>query len=423
MIRQAMGVTHGTLLTCDERADAGADKTRLRPVQGDVALSVRPIEISTHSPLLAAMAESRMPISQYDLDLLPRYKQVPPEQRRWFANLAADVYVPIYASGRLLGIFALGAKSSGEPYTSADIDLLGTLAGQTAVALENARLVDDLVELNAEITQLNEELADTNERLTILDRTKSDFISISSHELKTPLTQVKGYADILLETSRRHADVHESVPQMAEGIARGVKRLQDVVDALLDVSLIEAQAFVVHPSLLSLGYIVERVVDSLAPALQERQQTIDVEGLAGLDHIMADSTRIYQALRNILNNAIKFTPDKGTIQIRARKIPEEREIEIAISDSGIGIDPKDHKLVFEKFYRVGELNLHSTGSTKFKGAGPGLGLPIAKGIIEAHGGRIWVESSAHDEETLPGSTFYIVMPVNALEAGVSPISL
>jgi signal transduction histidine kinase len=415
IISEAMGVHHGTLIVCEEgagRADSTPSRVRLRPVQGIGLLSLRSIEVSASSPLLAFMSETKTPLAQYDLDLLPRFQHMPEEQRRWFANLGAEMYVPISAPGRLLGILALGAKLSGDPYTSADVALLCTLAGQTAVALENARLVDDLKRLNTEITQLNEELTKTNERLAVLDRTKSDFISISSHELKTPLTQIKGYADILLEVSQGENGVQEAIQQMADGIVRGVRRLHGVVDAMLDVSLIEAQAFAVHPCLVSLRYIIEQVLDSLAPALQERQQRATTAGLAGLPHIMADSTRLHQALRNILINGIKFTPDGGEIRVETRLIEDGAAVEIAISDTGIGIDAEHHELIFEKFHRVSQLNLHSTGHHKFKGAGPGLGLPISKGIIEAHGGRIWVESSGCDEEECPGSTFYIVLPVN-----------
>jgi signal transduction histidine kinase len=348
---------------------------------------------------------------------------MPKEQHGWFAGLGAEVYVPIHAQDRLLGILALGAKVSGDPYTSADLSLLRTLAGQTAVALENARLVDDLTRLNAEITELNQALTRTNERLAILDKTKSDFISISSHELKTPLTQVKGYADILVETSQGGATAHRAVQEMAEGIVRGVRRLQDVVDAMLDVSLIEAQAFAVHLCLTSLRYIIEQVLAGLAPALQERGQIVTATGLADLPHIMADSTRMHQALRNILINSIKFTPDGGSIFVQARLDDAAQEVEIAIADTGIGIDSEHHDLIFEKFYRTSELNLHSTGRTKFKGAGPGLGLPIAKGIVEAHGGRIWVESSGYDEDALPGSTFYIVLPVRTRAPEQTQIAL
>jgi signal transduction histidine kinase len=369
------------------------------------------------------MARSRAPISQYDIDLLPRFRGSSDQERSWFSGLGVEVYVPIHAQKRLLGVLALGAKMAGQPFTSGDIALLRTLADQTAVALENARLVTDLRQLNREITALNQTLTLTNERLAILDKTKSDFISISSHELKTPLTQVKGYADILLQVSQGEADVREAVQQMAEGITRGVKRLQTVVDAMLDVSLIEAQAFVVHPGLVSLRHVILQVVDSLGAAFQEREQTITTNGLDDLPTVMADSTRLYQALRSIVENGIKFTPNGGRLDVSAQVIEEGQAVEITVADSGIGIDPEHHDLVFEKFFRVGELNLHSTGQTKFKGAGPGLGLPIAKGIVEAHGGRVWVESEGQDEERLPGSVFHIVLPVGRPEEQYGEIAI
>jgi signal transduction histidine kinase len=122
-----------------------------------------------------------------------------------------------------------------------------------------------------------------------------------------------------------------------------------------------------------------------------------------------DPERLYQALRNVVSNAVKFTPDGGRISINGRMLPGF--IEITVSDSGIGIDPEDQMRIFEKFGRLGDTSLHSSGRTKFKGGGPGLGLPIAKGIIEAHGGAIWVESEGYDEERCPGSTFHILLPI------------
>ena len=115
-----------------------------------------------------------------------------------------------------------------------------------------------------------------------------------------------------------------------------------------------------------------------------------------------------QALRNVINNAIKYTPDGGTITINGRKLPGF--IEVIISDTGIGISPENQAVIFEKFGQLGRVELHSSGKTKFKGGGPGLGLPIARGILEAHGGSIWVESKGYDEFRCPGSTFHILLP-------------
>jgi signal transduction histidine kinase len=124
--------------------------------------------------------------------------------------------------------------------------------------------------------------------------------------------------------------------------------------------------------------------------------------------IYADSERLYQALHNVLANAIKFTPDNGTITLDGRLLPGF--IEITIADKGIGISPEHQALIFEKFGQLGRAELHSSGKTKFKGGGAGLGLPITRGIIEAHGGTIWVESEGYDEVNCPGSIFHVLLP-------------
>jgi signal transduction histidine kinase len=407
IISEAMDIERGALLVCEHSSDL-----TLRPVKGVGLLDVEPMTIDPASSPIACMVETAAPLSQYDLDFMPQHHDLSAQVREWFSSLEMELYVPICSQGQLEGILALGAKISGDPYTPADNALLRTLGGQTAVALKNARLVEDLRQLNTEVTQLNEDLTSSNARLAILDKTKSDFISIASHELKTPLTQIRGYTDILLEMSQQGELPPGSVQRMTEGIARGSERLQIVVEAMLDVSLIEAEAFYLHPLAISLAQLLERVVVGLEAAFQERQQAISVVGFDDLPDIVADETRLHQAFRNIIINSVKFTPDEGLITVRGRAISQGKEVEIAIADTGIGIDPADQALIFEKFYRVGDLNLHSSGQTKFKGAGPGLGLPIAKGIVEAHGGRIWVESRGCNEETCPGSTFYVVLPVD-----------
>ncbi|HQU37875.1 MAG TPA: HAMP domain-containing sensor histidine kinase, partial [Anaerolineales bacterium] len=130
--------------------------------------------------------------------------------------------------------------------------------------------------------------------------------------------------------------------------------------------------------------------------------------------IYVDTQRITQALRNVINNAVKYTPDNGKITISGRMLPGF--IEIVVEDTGIGISQEHQSIIFEKFGQVGSVGLHSSGKTKFKGGGPGLGLSIARGILEAHGGAIWVESPGYDEKAYPGSTFHILIPARTESA-------
>jgi signal transduction histidine kinase len=141
--------------------------------------------------------------------------------------------------------------------------------------------------------------------------------------------------------------------------------------------------------------------------------TLD-ENLSDLPVMNVDPELLQKAFNNVVINAIKFTPDGGTVSIHAESIKDERKepcLEIRVKDTGIGIDPENLDIIFEKLYQLGKVELHSSGRTSFKGGGPGLGLAIAAGIIKAHGGKIWAESPGYDEEKLPGSTFFIRLPL------------
>jgi signal transduction histidine kinase len=140
-----------------------------------------------------------------------------------------------------------------------------------------------------------------------------------------------------------------------------------------------------------------------------------IRGLEDLPPIEADAPRLHQLFSNIIGNAVKYTPDGGRVEITARLLEAEGSrpafVEVVVSDTGVGIDLEDQERIFDKFYRVESPELHSTSKTRFMGAGPGLGLTIAKGIAEAHSGRIWVESPGYDPVQCPGSQFHILLPI------------
>ena len=322
-----------------------------------------------------------------------------------------EIYLPIRAEGEMAGLLALGPQRTGEPYAPRIVEFLSTLAHQTGVALQNARLFAGLQELNARIMQLNESLRTAYERLERLDRAKSDFLSIASHELRTPLTQIRGYTDVLSELAQSDTLTQEQIVRITENISRPVRRLERIINAMLDASMLETgMSFHFAPT--TLAGIIRAAVEPWQDVLQERRLTLTTSGLDSIPLIRADMERLVQAFSNLISNAIKFTPDGGRITIEARPLDEEH-FEVTVSDTGIGISKLDQELIFEKFYRVGSIDLHSSGEYKFKGGGPGLGLSIARGVIEGHGGCIWVESEGYDEERCPGSTFHVVLPYHA----------
>ena len=250
------------------------------------------------------------------------------------------------------------------------------------------------------------ELQRTNRVLENMDRTKGNFIQISAHELRTPLTLVQGYAQMLEIRSKLDPELNP----LAKGILEGSDRMQGVVNSMLDISRIDSNTLNLSITNQQLHLVIAKVMNNFKSALADRKITSKVEGLNLLPLVPADTDLLYKVFYNLVENAIKYTPDGGYITIRGRVIlvnNEPDEVELSIQDTGVGIDPQNHALVFEKFYQTGEVLLHSSGKTKFKGGGPGLGLAIARGVVEAHNGRIWVESPGYDETANPGSTFFV----------------
>ncbi len=259
------------------------------------------------------------------------------------------------------------------------------------------------------VEHVSSELEDARITLERLDKSKSDFISVAAHELKTPLTLIEGYAAMLRD--RFPAEDQESpAVLLIKGIDNGTARLREIVDDMIDVSLLDNDMLQMNFQPVWLSQLIKIVRRELVEPLQARQLQLKIIQFDGANEMtFGDAERLYQALRNLLTNAIKFTPNGGSITIDGRILPGF--IEITVADTGIGIDIEDQEQIFEKFGRVGNVALHSSGKIKFKGGGPGLGLPITKGIIEAHGGAIWVESDGCDEVKCPGTTFHMLLPI------------
>jgi signal transduction histidine kinase len=242
-----------------------------------------------------------------------------------------------------------------------------------------------------------------------LDKSKSDFISVAAHELKTPLTLIQGYAAMLQENMEKQ-NIKETDQMLLDGIKKGSNRLHLIINDMIDVSLIDNNLLKLNFQPIWLDRIFESLMFELTPNLRERNMKLDVKTFDGNHEMMfGDPERFMQVFRNLLTNAIKYTPDGGRIVVDGRRLPSF--VEVTISDTGIGIDPEEQSLIFQNFHKVGNPILHSSGKTKFKGGGPGLGLHIVKGIIEVHGGSIWVDSVGHDEIACPGSTFHVMLPI------------
>jgi signal transduction histidine kinase len=259
------------------------------------------------------------------------------------------------------------------------------------------------------LQQRTVELEKSNRVLEQMDKTKLSFITVAAHELRTPLTVISGSAQMIQLKTKDDPEI----TRLSEGILKGVNRMNDVVKDMLDVTKIDSKTLELYPEDVRLDSPIQKIHRNFEPDLAERRLTLEIEPLSSLPSVRADPDLLYKVFYHLIINAIKYTPDGGRIHISGRTLDENGvpEVEIVVADNGIGIDPQHHELIFEKFYQTGEVLLHSSGKTKFKGGGPGLGLAIARGIVEAHHGRIWVESPGYNETACPGSQFHVRLPV------------
>jgi len=292
-------------------------------------------------------------------------------------------------------------RETPEPFTLDEVEFATAFTGHAAFALQNAQLYSELMLAYADLSQL--------------DRAKSDFITIASHELRTPLTLLRGYSQILMKDPGIRASPIQA--EMVNGIFSGALRMHEIVDSMVDMAKIDSRALELFIEVIILDNLLDRVLRPLRSALMERDLTLTLDIPRNLPTLKGDVDALKKVFHHLIINAIKYTPDGGKIHVSVRPLSpgtydmEKGGIEVVVSDSGIGIDPRYHEVIFAKFSQMSEVALHSSGRTKFKGGGPGLGLAIVKGIVETHGGKIWVESSGHDEQACPGSEFHVVLPL------------
>ncbi len=271
--------------------------------------------------------------------------------------------VPLQVRERSIGVLEVLNKCDGTPFDPVGVQTLQTLAAQAAVAIENARLVT--------------ELQSAYTRLADLDKIKSDFIGIASHELRTPLALVLGYAGMLREQAS--PELH----QQADAVLRNATRLQGIIEAMTNLSYLESGEVKLNLAPCVLQALVREVCADWQPFAEAKQQSLRMRLPETPMQLEVDHDRIVIALTNLLNNAVKFTPEGGRIEVAVRSVTGA--VAVSVADSGIGIPKSELERIFEPFYQVGD-----TLTRRHEGIG--LGLAVARGMVTLHSGRLWVES-------------------------------
>ncbi len=256
-------------------------------------------------------------------------------------------------------------------------------------------------------------LEQANARLVDLERIKEAFIQITAHELRTPLTLVFGYTRLLEEMASDAGPSSAELSMLVSGLGESVERMQNIIDEIVIVSRILTNRIDLNPTTVDAASLLLHCLQHFYRAVEERNLHLHYDLRHWYVTLQADEALLLLVLNNLLSNAIKYTPDGGRIYLNA--VSDGQSLRFSLRDTGIGIDAGQQERIFDHFQPTLDIHLHSTSKTAFRGGGLGLGLSICKGIIQAHGGQIWVESSHYDPEALPGSEFTVVLPLMSRE--------
>ncbi len=309
--------------------------------------------------------------------------EVPDTNRAFLTNAHSQMVIPIRRESKVIGLFLL-ESSRPEAFQQDALNFLSRLSDHAAIAISNAQLY-------AEVQQAN--------------IAKSEFVSFVAHELKNPMTSIKGYAELL--AAGAVGSITDMQSNFLGTIRANIERMKTIVEDLNDNSKIEAGRLRLDFRAVDVNDIVENVVRSTRRQIEEKKQTIQVKVSENLPKVWADRTRIEQIMVNLVSNSHKYTSEGGNIVISAEQSANlwdpqgsSQVVHIAVADNGIGLTPEDQKKIFQKFFR-------SEDDQARKSPGTGLGLNITKSLIEMQGGRIWFES-----EFRKGTTFHFTVPVS-----------
>ena len=298
-------------------------------------------------------------------------------------GLSSFVAAPLRSQQRILGY--LGADRGAQPCTQEDLDLLVTVASHVAVAVDNARAYTELAtlteHLERRVEERTHELQSVNERLQDHDQRRSKFVSVASHELRTPMTSIKGFVENMLDGLT--GQLSERQEHYLQRVKHNVDRLTRIINQLLDWSRLDVGRIDIKPESLSIDAFVRDVVESFQTLAAEKSITLAVLPCEQPLAVYADRDKLEQILWNLVGNAIKFTPHSGHVSVRC-SAHDARFIQITVADTGCGIAPDELPLVFNEFSKVESAMPTSQGAQ--------LGLFITKSLVTLHGGQMWVES-------------------------------
>jgi signal transduction histidine kinase/HAMP domain-containing protein/putative methionine-R-sulfoxide reductase with GAF domain len=379
--RQVVGLDHLYIWTPSPGGDglivsagAGLTESDYRPLVGVT------IPFAEAGALAAVYEDGEPRVFDQTNPVPERYRLRPPYSEIAALRLRAFLVSPMIARGHTVGVLSADNRLTRAPIAAHTVELLHSFAAQAAVAVENARLF--------------QEIQDKSQQLELASRHKSQFLANMSHELRTPMNAVLGYTDLILDGI--FGDVPEAIRDTLERVKGNGHHLLELINDVLDLSRIEAGQLTLSLGDYAMGEVVHAVASAVESLAAGKKLALKAIVPIDLPPGRGDERRLTQVLMNLVGNAIKFT-DVGQVSIEARVA--DGSFLVAVSDTGPGISEADRQRIFEEFQQV------DSSSTRKKG-GSGLGLAISKRLVELHGGRLWVESTLGQ-----GSIFYFTVPL------------
>lgn len=378
------GTDGGSLMEYDEDTQLFSVRTAFgtSPL---VLEALRSSRIHLDETLVGRACLSRTPLQVEDL---ARAELDPHLSVLYAAGWRSVVVAPMLRSDRVVGALVVRRMTPG-PFSEETCDLIAAFASQSAIALTNARLYQQLELQSAELAEASQH--------------KSEFLASMSHELRTPLNAVIGFSEVLLE--RMFGDLNERQEDYLRDILNSGRHLLALLNDVLDLSKVEAGQMELDPSTFdvaeALGYALSMVRERAA----NHRIALHLDVAEGVRLVQADELRFKQIMLNLLSNAVKFTPDGGRVAVTAEAV--HADLVVTVSDTGVGIAPAEQERIFDSFQQGGR--------TARKVEGTGLGLTLTKRIVELHGGRLWVKS-----ELGHGSTFGFSIPFGEVHAPAAP---
>ena len=377
----------------DERGE-GYEKRQLWPEQ---RLSGPSSVLAASAAATAWVARNRKSLSVDDLrEEEEDFSSEFPEGTR------SCLCVPLHATGRIIGTLNLGANRPGA-FSKHDVEVIEEISPHIAVAMRNARLLDNLQQSLEEVTRAREKLHEANEELKTLDEMKTNLLSNVSHELRTPLVSVMGYTDMMF--NRKVGPVNEVQAEYLGIIMRNIEKLVTLIENLLDFSRLHRGTEKMVFATFDLVDCARSSIQTIQPVADSRSIEIRLEGGEEKICIEGDKGKMGQVFNNLLSNAVKFNSSGGRVTVHLQC--KEESVEVMVSDTGIGIPAEALDKVFTRFYQ------YDSSSTR-KYGGTGIGLSIAQDIVRLHGSRITVTS-----ELGKGTTFRFSLPLKGDKEGES----